>query len=153
MLRRNLIVSFGLMAGMLAGCHKPTAEKRDDQKMWIPLNVQGNWVLTDVNPPESVSAFSIQAITFNSDQTYVARILKDANRFETVRGTYRYDEWSHRLYLHSGPDQRDYSAMIWFGKELRLGSSAAQGQTVTAILARSNLRVIPDVVPLERRGR
>lgn len=135
------------------GCSQKSPEASESHRPWLPRNVQGHWVLRDVDPPENASAFNILAVTFNPDQTYIMRLVKDGNRLETQRGTYRFDEWNRRLHLHTGGEQRSYTAMIWFGTTLRLDGQTPKGQAATATLVRSNLAVVPDAVPMERQRR
>ncbi len=143
----------GVLVG-IAGCSGAhTGGSGEGKSNWFPRNVQGNWVLRDVKPPQSAAQFPMVAVTFNEDYTYVARMVKDGNRLETPRGTYTYDAWNRRLYLHSGGEQRGYGAVVWFGSELHLGGQTADGKPISAVMVRSNLRVEPLASTSERRSR
>ncbi|MEP0842244.1 MAG: hypothetical protein HRF43_05990 [Phycisphaerae bacterium] len=156
MFRPAQVAGWVLALMTLSGCTQPNTGSGGsaNAQVWFPRNVQGNWVLCDVNPSDNVSAFPMLAMTFNPDQTYLMRLVKDGNRLEVQRGTYRFDEWNRRLYLHTGGQEQSYTAVVWFGRELRIEGRTPQNQAATATYVRSNLRVNPpEAPPTDRRPR
>lgn len=103
----------------------------------------GNWELRDVRPPEATGHYDIAAATFNSDNTYLAKV-RQGDRTETTRGTYSYDRWYRRLTLRSGGKERSYTATVWFGLQMNVEARTPEGKPLTAIMARSNEAVQPE---------
>ena len=98
-------------------------------------DLQGSWVMRDVQPPEGKKHYNLAKVTFKKDNTFESTAIKDGEKVIS-KGTYKYDLFKKQLTLKTKGKELQYMACVWWGNELRVEKKMPDGTKITAYMDR-----------------